>query len=36
VTTWVLLLAAIVLEVTGTLSLRASNGFAKWVWRFPS
>jgi small multidrug resistance pump len=35
VTTWVLLLAAIVLEVTGTLSLRASDGFTKWVWAIP-
>jgi small multidrug resistance pump len=35
VTTWALLLGAIVLEVTGTLSLRASEGFEKWVWAVP-
>jgi small multidrug resistance pump len=35
VTVWALLLAAIALEVTGTLSLRASEGFAKWVWVIP-
>ena len=34
-TVWALLLAAIVLEVTGTLSLRASEGFEKWVWTIP-
>src|SRR5690242_14660862 len=28
-------MAAIVLEVMGTLSLRASDGFAKWVWTIP-
>lgn len=33
--TWVLLLAAIALEVTGTLSLRASDGFSRWVWVLP-
>lgn len=32
---WVLLTAAIVLEVTATLSLRASDGFAKWGWILP-
>ena len=32
---WVLLLAAIFLEVAATLSLRASEGFTKWVWSFP-
>lgn len=34
-TVWALLLAAIVLEVMATLSLRASNGFANWVWAIP-
>jgi small multidrug resistance pump len=33
--TWVLLAFAIALEVTGTLSLRASEGFTKWVWAIP-
>jgi small multidrug resistance pump len=33
--TWVLLLAAIVLEVMATLSLRASDGFTRWVWVIP-
>jgi small multidrug resistance pump len=33
--TWVLLLAAIALEVMGTLSLRASDGFSRWVWATP-
>lgn len=32
---WVLLMAAIALEVTATLSLRASEGFTKWVWAIP-
>lgn len=32
---WVLLLAAIGFEVAGTLSLRASEGFAKWGWAVP-
>ena len=30
--TWVWLLIAIAFEVTGTLSLRASNGFRKPLW----
>jgi small multidrug resistance pump len=33
--TWVLLLAAIGCEVGATLSLRASEGFTRWVWTFP-
>jgi small multidrug resistance pump len=33
--TWLLLGAAIVLEVTATLSLRASEGLARWVWAIP-
>jgi small multidrug resistance pump len=33
--TWLLLGAAIALEVMATLSLRASDGFANWVWTFP-
>jgi small multidrug resistance pump len=32
---WVLLAAAIALEVSGTLSLRASDGFARWGWAVP-
>ncbi len=32
---WLLLGAAIGFEVTGTLSLRASEGFTKWVWAVP-
>jgi small multidrug resistance pump len=32
---WILLLAAISLEVGATLSLRASEGFTKWAWSFP-
>lgn len=32
---WALLAAAIALEVTGTLSLRASEGFARWGWALP-
>jgi small multidrug resistance pump len=33
--TWLLLGAAIVLEVTATLSLRASEGLTRWVWAIP-
>ncbi|MEZ0364969.1 multidrug efflux SMR transporter [Mycobacterium sp. pUA109] len=32
---WLLLIAAIAFEVTATLSLRASDGFAKWGWTIP-
>lgn len=32
---WLLLAGAIALEVTGTLSLRASDGFTRWVWAVP-
>lgn len=32
--TWLMLGAAIVLEVSATLALRASEGFAKWGWLF--
>lgn len=32
---WVLLSGAIVLEVGGTLSLRASDGFTRWQWAIP-
>lgn len=32
---WLLLLAAIASEVTGTLSLRASEGFTRWGWALP-
>lgn len=32
---WVLLAAAIALEVTATLSLRASDGLTRWVWVLP-
>ena len=33
--TWLLLAGAIVFEVTGTMSLRASEGFKKRVWIAP-
>src|SRR5699024_5649991 len=33
--TWIMLTAAIGSEVGATLSLRASDGFAKWAWVFP-
>lgn len=32
---WLYLSAAIVLEVTATLSLRASEGLTRWGWLFP-
>jgi small multidrug resistance pump len=32
---WLLLVGAITFEVTGTLSLRASDGFTKLGWVFP-
>jgi small multidrug resistance pump len=32
---WLLLMAAIALEVMATLSLRASDGFTRWVWAIP-
>jgi small multidrug resistance pump len=32
---WALLLGAIGFEVSGTLSLRASDGFARWGWVLP-
>lgn len=32
---WVLLLAAIGFEVTGTLAMRASDGFSRWEWAIP-
>lgn len=33
--TWLLLLGAIGFEISGTLSLRASDGFARLGWVFP-
>lgn len=33
--TWLLLAGAIGFEVSGTLSLRASDGFARWGWVAP-
>lgn len=33
--TWGLLFIAIALEITATLSLRASEGFTRWGWIFP-
>lgn len=32
---WVLLFGAIGFEVAGTLSMRASDGFARWQWVIP-
>jgi small multidrug resistance pump len=32
---WLLLLGAIVFEVAGTLSMRASDGFSRWQWTIP-
>lgn len=32
---WLLLAGAIAFEVAATMSLRASEGFTKWVWALP-
>ena len=34
--TWTYLMVAIVFEVAGTLSLRASDGFRKMIWLIPT